>query len=154
MDDTPRTFYQVLRLYQLVTDRLAAVLAPAGLTPSQFTVLSMVRDMAPVTSASLARRIGVTAQSAGETVKALTERGLLNRHTAPEHRRLVMLTLSPAGKRTLTRANAIVAAAERELFSCLEPAVFRAFEQSIQRVRAHARAPGPPSRVATGAVPR
>ncbi len=135
MNTSPRTFYQVLRLYQLVTERLSQTLAPMGLTPNQYTVLSMVRAMAPVTSAALARRIGVTAQSAGETVKALTDLGLLNREGTPEHKRLILLTLSSAGKRLLTRADKAVVRSEQQLFACLDAKTFAGFEQSIQTVR-------------------
>lgn len=136
----PRTFYQVLRLHQLIAAHLDVALAPAGFTASQYTVLSLVRNHGPVSSADLARRLGISAQSVGETVKALEARLLVSRRTVPGNRRTHALTLTPQGKRALGRADGLVLAAENAFFSKVSTAERAALEDTIRRLRFGAQA--------------
>ena len=140
MSTTPRAFYQVLRLHQLVSTCLDESLGPAALTGGQYTMLSLVRRLGPTTSAQLARWLRVSAQSAGEMLKALEARGLVQRSASDTNKRIVLLSLTPAGRRLAQRADDLVAVAEERFFSVLSARDRSGFDQTIQRLR-HAAEP-------------
>ncbi|MCC2677192.1 MAG: transcriptional regulator [Ramlibacter sp.] len=136
MESSPRTFYRILRLKHAVAVVMEEALAPAGLTANQYTVLSMVRRMAPVTSAELARKLQISAQSMGESLKALEARALVSRSTSPANKRMVLFVLSPEGKKITLKADKLVAKAEERFLSCLAPEALRSFEESLGTLRA------------------
>jgi DNA-binding MarR family transcriptional regulator len=131
----PSTFYRVLRLHQLVGSVIETALQPAGLSANQYTVLSLIRIHAPVSSAEIARKLSVTAQSAGESIKALEARELVVRTLVPENRRTHALDVTTQGRRALTRADKLVLAAEDRFFADLSTQERTAFEDTIQRLR-------------------
>lgn len=135
MPASPRAFYQILRLHQLVSNCLDVALQPATLTAHQYTILSLVRNMAPTTSALVARRLQISAQSTGETLKALEARGLVVRGDSAENRRLVLFTLTPEGKQVALRADRLVAKAEERFFSCIDAPALQSLQDSIQHIR-------------------
>ncbi len=135
MPTSPRAFYQVLRLHQLVAACLDTSLAPESLTAAQYTMLSLVRRLGPTTSAQLARWLQVSAQSTGETMKSLEARGWVERGASETNKRIVLLSLTPAGKRVVQRADQLVTAAEERFFAALSPREREAFDRTIQRLR-------------------
>lgn len=132
----PRTFYRILRLHQLVTTVLDASLEPLALTSRQYTVLSMIRRTAPVTSADLARRLDISAQSMGESHGMLERKGLISRSPSPANKRQILLVLTPEGKKLLQKADRVVARAETEFLKSLTPERLAHFEDTIARLRA------------------
>jgi DNA-binding MarR family transcriptional regulator len=135
MSASPRAFYQILRLHQLVSNCLDEALQPAALTAHQYTILSLVRNMAPTTSALVARRLQISAQSTGETLKTLEARGMVERGESAENKRLVLFTLTPEGKRLALRADRLVAKAEAAFFECIDAPALQSLQDSIQRIR-------------------
>lgn len=135
MAASPRAFYQVLRLHQLVSGRLDETLLDESLTAAQYTMLSLVRRLSPTTSAQLARWLRVSAQSAGEMLKLLEARGFVQRAASEENRRIVLLSLTPSGRRVVQRADELVAAAEEHFFSALSPRERAVFDRMVQRLR-------------------
>jgi DNA-binding MarR family transcriptional regulator len=136
MESSPRTFYRILRLKHVVAVVMEEALAPAELTANQYTVLSMVRRMAPVTSAELARKLQISAQSMGESLKTLEARSLVSRSASPANKRMVLFVLSPEGKKIALKADKLVAKAEERFLSCLPPEALRSFEESLGTLRA------------------
>ena len=140
MPTSPRAFYQVLRLHQLVSACLDESLAAESLTGGQYTMLSLVRRLGPTTSAQLARWLRVSAQSAGEMLKSLEARGLIQRGESDTNKRIVLLSLTPSGKRVVQRADQLVAAAEERFFAVLSERERSGFDRTVQRLR-HAAEP-------------
>lgn len=136
MPASPQNFYQILRLHQLVTSCLDEALPLVGLTAHQYTILSLVRNMEPTTSALLARRLQISAQSTGETLKVLQARGLVQRGESANNKRLVLFTVTPEGKRLVLRADRLVTRAEEQFFSCISTAALQSLQESIRRIRA------------------
>ena len=132
---SPRSFYLVMRLHQLVGERLEEALEPIGLTASQFTMLSLVRRYSPITSAELARRLRIAAQSTGESVKALEAKMLIERYGIEENKRVLVLKLTAQGQRLLTRASKLVDEAENRFFETLKSSERENFEAAIDRLR-------------------
>lgn len=145
LPNSPRAFYQVLRLHQLVSTCLDGALAPVALTGAQYTMLSQVRRRGPTTSAQLARWLRVSAQSAGEMLKALEARGLVQRGESDTNKRIVLMSLTAAGGRLAKRADALVSQAETQFFSALSATDLSGFDEAIQRLRHAAEPHDPPA---------
>ncbi len=137
MESTPHTFYRILRLKQLVGVALDNALESSVLTTHQYTILSMVRRWAPVTSAELARLLQISAQSMGESLKSLEDKGYISRSTSPANKRMILFVVTPEGKRAATKADRLVARAEEVFFACLSPRELADFEKAVATVRAH-----------------
>jgi DNA-binding MarR family transcriptional regulator len=135
MPAQPRAFYSILRLHQLVHNCLDEALQPVELTAHQYTVLSLVRNMAPTTSALLARRLQISAQSTGETLKGLEARGMVQRGQSPDNKRLVLFTLTTEGRRMALRADRLVNKAEAAFFDCIDASALQSMQASIQTIR-------------------
>jgi DNA-binding MarR family transcriptional regulator len=110
----------LVRQAQLATyQRLEAALRAFGLTPAQYTVLAILsRRGESLSSAELARRLGVTAQSANEIVATLGTQQLVRRIDA-ENRRTRVLQLTPKGRNVLARCDAEVDRFEQAFFGAL-----------------------------------
>jgi DNA-binding MarR family transcriptional regulator len=72
-----------------------------GLTLRQLRALGIIEHAQPLSLSTLADGLGVNASNASRTCDQLVERGLVLRTQNPEDRRGVLLSLSPAGRRTL-----------------------------------------------------
>jgi DNA-binding MarR family transcriptional regulator len=144
-DPSPRAFFQVLKLHQLVHSTLEVALAPQGLTPPQYTALSLIRHHQPVSPAELSRKLGITTQSTGETVKALETRGLITRAPIPNNKRSIALLLTEAGRQALSAADRVVADAEQRFFSRLSPAARQRLLVGIRVLRDGEHSASPPA---------
>jgi DNA-binding MarR family transcriptional regulator len=98
--------YLIVRLGHQLSRSFGELMASVGLSARQFGMLSQVMKEDGVGSAELARRIGVTPQSAGEQVEILVERGLLRRDKAGSGRK-AGIHLTAKGKRTFLKAAAL-----------------------------------------------
>jgi DNA-binding MarR family transcriptional regulator len=132
---SPRAFYQVLRLYSAVSDRLETCLRAEGVTAAQYTVLSLLGGLEPTSSAELARRLTMTAQSMGQFVQGLEQKGLVERCVSPTHGRRIDIRRTAAGREVLDRCDALVDEAERAFFRPLSRAELAAFRDMATRLR-------------------
>jgi DNA-binding MarR family transcriptional regulator len=135
MDSSPRIFYRILRLKQIVAVSMEEALKPAGLTANQYTILTLVRRFAPVTSAVLARKLQISAQSMGESLKSLDSRALVSRSVSPANRRQVLFVLTPEGKKLTLKADKLVAREEDRFIASLAPGAAAALEQALTTLR-------------------
>jgi DNA-binding MarR family transcriptional regulator len=113
---------QVRRVGRLLAAREEAALAPLGLGRSQVQQLAEVAAAPGLSASELARRVGLTAQSVAASVVALEGQGWLRRVPHPVHRRLVELSLTPAGRRVLVRAERALEGASASALSGLSAA--------------------------------
>src|SRR5260370_29186468 len=72
-----------------------------------------------LSSAALARRLGVTPQSANEIVATLSTQHLVRRTNGAENRRVRTLQLTPRGRNLLAQCDAEVDRLEEGLFGAL-----------------------------------
>jgi len=103
-----RTLYLIKRLEQAVRQRLDDSLRRLGLTAQQYTTLTVLRARPGLSSAQLARRSFVTAQSMNEMVTALEKKGLMRRVPSEADRRVLQLTLTPRSTVVLATADRVV----------------------------------------------
>lgn len=114
----PRTIYLIKRLETLIRVRLEASLHDLALTPGQYTTLSVVKT-GPISSADLARRVGITPQSMSEVIAMLERKGLITRTSRDENRRIADVALTAAGETLLRQAEGRVDILEEDLLHAL-----------------------------------
>lgn len=118
-----------------------ALLVPFGLTPAQFLVLFRLKQSTNnVSSAELARAAGIRPQSVVDLIGPLERRGLIKRREAPEHRRILRITLSAAGEQLFARALPAAAQLERELLANLNAAELAGLRNGLEKLLANAEA--------------
>lgn len=127
MDDAEsRAWIGLMRVVQLLPVALDAQLQrDSGMTHFEFMVLSMLR-FAPdhtLRMTSLARDTNATLPRLSHVCSRLEARGLVSRATCPTDRRATNVTLTPLGRRHLTRATpGHIALARRLVIDALSPA--------------------------------
>ena len=115
----PRVMYLVKRVELAARAQLDEVVRPWGVTVTQYTALTVLEGSTGLTSAELARRSFVTAQSTADLVAALEERGLILRGPDPAHRRRLLISVTEAGRRLLTDCRPAVDALEARMLGNL-----------------------------------
>jgi DNA-binding MarR family transcriptional regulator len=100
-----------------------------------------------ISSAEVARRCHVTAQTMKDVVRNLERDGLVERSAHPEHGRILTLRVSEQGQAMLDRCGELAAEVERQMLAPLAPAEQAAFIDHLLRagdsLLAIVRAPGP-----------
>ena len=118
----PRLSYLIGRLDRVLRGRLAAAVAPGGLTLPTYTALSVLRVQDGLSNARLARRSLVTPQSMSEVLAQLVEQGYVRRRAEPGHGRVIRMELTKTGLRALERCDRAVDEVEREMLGELDSA--------------------------------
>ncbi|WP_405970639.1 MarR family winged helix-turn-helix transcriptional regulator [Streptomyces sp. NBC_00988] len=114
--------YLIKQLELGVRQRLDRFLREQALTVPQYTLLSVLRSSPGLSSAELARRSFVTAQSAHKLVRSLERRGLIARATRPGNRRVLRTHLTEPGLELLRHCDARADGVEDELVALLSSA--------------------------------
>jgi DNA-binding MarR family transcriptional regulator len=139
-DSPPGTIYLLKRVELAIRGCAETALAPFGLTPTQFLILFRLKYSEGTSSAELARATGVRPQSIVDIIRPLERDGLIKRREAPEHRRILRITLSPAGEQLLARSIPVAAELERELLSTLSGQELKRLRESLTKLLASAEA--------------
>jgi MarR family 2-MHQ and catechol resistance regulon transcriptional repressor len=98
IDEALRAYVKLLRAGKAVLARVEPRLAAAGLTPTQLGVLEAVLHKGPLTQRELGRKVLTSAGNMTDVVDKLEGRGLVCRTRSPRDRRIVSVTLTPAGR--------------------------------------------------------
>jgi DNA-binding MarR family transcriptional regulator len=144
----PSLIYVVGRVGQGVRRELQARLAPLALSVPDVTTLSVLRGRTGLSNAQLARRALITPQSMLEVLASLERRGFVVRRADAANARIMRAELTASGRRTLVRADAVIAQLEDELLAGISPerreqlrnALRSAMGELSARVRARAAA--------------
>ncbi|MEU3509645.1 MarR family transcriptional regulator [Streptomyces longwoodensis] len=124
MTDTvfPTIGYLAWQLSQNIAGKLERELRALDLTLAQYNALLHTVRTPGLSSADIARRSGLTAQSMGAAVNQLIGRGLLRREPHPTSRRTMCLFATQQGHATTARADVISARITAEATSHFSPA--------------------------------
>jgi DNA-binding MarR family transcriptional regulator len=136
MSSASRVFFYVQQVEQLARRRIDASLQGESITAGQYMALSLVVHHGPVSSADLARRANMTAQSMGEFIKALEVKGYVERKADESNRRVIQVTSTPAGSKAFLNGDAKVNQAESDFFTCLSGEELAHLRLLLSRVRA------------------
>ncbi|MEY9966930.1 DNA-binding MarR family transcriptional regulator [Streptacidiphilus sp. MAP12-16] len=118
-DPSTRTGYLAWQFGQATAQRLERALRPLDLNLAQLRSLVQVTLTPGISSAEIARRSGLTAQSMGAAVNALISRGLIERGPHPTNRRVLELRVTDAGRTLAARAQHVIDEVQREMFAVL-----------------------------------
>ena len=99
------TTYLVKQLELALRARVDGVAAEEGLTGLQYISLVALRSDPPISSAELARRSGVSPQSAGDMITSLEGRGLVSRTPKADNRRILEVRVTDEGLARLRRCD-------------------------------------------------
>jgi DNA-binding MarR family transcriptional regulator len=118
--------------------RITAVLAPLGLTHVQFVLLASLTWLAtdePVTQRDLAAHAGTDPMMTSQVLRALEQKGLVQRPAHPTDSRARALAVTEAGAAAANKAVVVVEAVDREFFGPLG-GDRRAFAEALRRLLA------------------
>ena len=120
-DETVRVSYVVARLERAIRRGINERVKPYGLTTLQYTTLSVLRRQGrPLSNAQLARRAYMTPQAMSEVIEALERKGLIERTTHPNNRRVYPAVLTPQGRKVLASCDTAVDALEETMLLDLD----------------------------------
>jgi DNA-binding MarR family transcriptional regulator len=125
---------------------MEVALAEFGLTPAQLLMLFRMRDHGELSSAALARDIGVRPQSMIGLIRPLERKGFLEREPSPEHQRVLHMRLTPEGKKLVANALRVAGRIESDLLADLSDKEIGSLQDVLtkiwQRAEGHELHPG------------
>lgn len=134
------TVYLLKRTELAVRSCVEVALAPFGLTPTQFLILLRLQDSGGMSSAELARAAGVRPQSVVDLIGSLEREGWITRREAPEHRRILRIRLTPAGRQLIARAKSVSSQLEKDLLADVSGPELKVLREALSKLLANAEA--------------
>ncbi len=140
-----RPGFLIRRLHQIHLALFAEECVAFGVTPVQFSLLSVLAAQPGLDQATLAFAVGVDRATTANVVARLDQRGLLRRRPGTTDRRVKQVELTPAGHRLLARIDPHARRAHTRTLEALRPAERARFIALLRRLvdagNAHGRAP-------------
>lgn len=115
----PEFLVQLRQTQHAVRTLLDAGLGATGLTMPQYAVLAEIDRQGELSASDLAREFGMTAQTVNVLVRGLETSGLLRRSPHPTHGRILLASLTPAGRKTLKHGLEVALGVQDQLLSCV-----------------------------------
>lgn len=134
--EAPLLLYLIKQVQMKASLRLGAALEPYGVTAVQFRVLAEIDQRSHLSSAEISRLFDVRPQTMNKQIAQLEGRGLITRAASSENRRILEMSLTASGRRTLKACSAEAQKLEKELFQRLsvrQKTDFRAVLNQILR---------------------
>ncbi|ORB73894.1 MarR family winged helix-turn-helix transcriptional regulator [Mycobacterium scrofulaceum] len=135
-DYTERMIWLVKRAEMATQQAKERTLRRHKITGAQHAALTIINLYDGITSAELARRCFVTAQTMNSTVSRLEAAKLVARTAHPLHRNLIELRLTEHGRQVYARADAEVAALDDQLAAGFAAAELRALKRALTHIAA------------------
>lgn len=114
---------------------LTQVLQPMNLTPSQFLLLATAQRLSqqpePVTQAMVAQRAHYDKMTTSKIVRALEEKGLLQRPANEQDARARSLQLTPAGLKAVVRAAWALEEFDQKFFGAGTMSLMKSLQQLL-----------------------
>ena len=140
-----RPGFLIRRLHQIHLALFADECAAFGVTPVQFSLLSVLAAQPGLDQAALAFAVGVDRATTANVVARLDQRGLLRRRPSTTDKRVKQVELTQAGHRLLARIDPCARRAHARTLEALRPADRARFVALLRRLvdagNAHGRAP-------------
>jgi DNA-binding MarR family transcriptional regulator len=115
----PEFLVQLRQTQHAVRTLLDAGLAETGLTMPQYAVLAEIDRQGELSASDLAREFGMTAQTVNVLVQGLETSRLLRRDPHPTHGRILLASLTPAGRKALKQGLEVALGVQDQLLSCV-----------------------------------
>lgn len=118
-------------IFDAVYTRIAGDLA---LTPSQMAVLLVLSRRGQVTQTELAKLTHIDKSTINELVPRMNERGLLVRSKSATDKRVIQLSIAPAGVALLKKGNVAAIAAQDTVLALLPVEYRRIFKHCLEMI--------------------
>lgn len=135
MSASTRNFFYIQQVEQLIRRKIDACLAAMDITAGQYMVLNLIVHHEPISSADVARKTMMTAQSMGEFIRALEAKNLVERQANQVNKRTMLISSTPAGRKLLVKCESKIDEADREFFSCLSGEEIASLRIMMSRLR-------------------
>ncbi|OPF62004.1 MarR family winged helix-turn-helix transcriptional regulator [Hydrogenophaga sp. H7] len=109
-------------------------MAPYGLRPVDFSVLTLIAHNPGITSRQICAALDILPPNLVGMIKSLDKRGLIERRPHPTDRRAQGLHLSPTGRKLQKDAQATATKLERDVASRLSEQELDQLKELLQRV--------------------
>ncbi len=140
-----RPGFLIRRLHQIHLALFAEECAPFGVTPVQFSIMTVAKAQPGLDQAALAQEVGVDRTTLANVLARLEGRGLVSRCGSPPDRRVKRVSLTRQGTTLLTRMAGAAERAHDRTIAALPPADREAFLESLRNLvsagNEHGRAP-------------
>ena len=141
--------HHIRRLQQIAVAVFLHEAADSGITPVQYAALQTVANQPEVDQRTLAALAGLDTSTLGSVIDRLEARGLIERRASASDRRVRLLRLTPAGRRTLDGLIPAMRRAQRRILAPLPAAQQREFMRMLKALVAGnnelSRAPAQPA---------
>lgn len=131
---TERPGFLIRRLHQIHAALFAEECAAEGITPVQYSLLTVLDQMGAVEQIALSRAVGLDRTNIADVVARLEMRGLISRAVSPRDKRMKLVTLTKAGRVRLERVQDGAARAHARTIEALPPGERRRFLQALRRL--------------------
>lgn len=139
---TPLEDFLSWRLHRLAKlterDTADAVAQLLDLPPGEARCLAAVGRFAPLSVVALAAQANLHKGPASRAAQALADRGLVSKKPSDTDARGVVLTLTPAGRRTWGRVMKLMARSNEAVFGCLSATEQRQLGKLVDKLIEHA----------------
>ncbi len=140
-----RPGFLIRRLHQIHLAMFAEECAALGVTPVQFSVMTVIAAQPRLDQARIGHEAGIDRATLASVLARLEKRGLLRRFPCPDDRRLKRVVLSPGGAKLLERMKEPAQRAHDRTVAALPQAEREQFLLSLARLvnagNAYGRAP-------------
>jgi MarR family transcriptional regulator, lower aerobic nicotinate degradation pathway regulator len=120
--------------HQRATEVFNAVMARFAVTPTQFAALAKLHDLGSVSQNHLGRLIAMDPATISGVIGRLTARGFVGQSPDPKDARLVLLTLTPAGRSAIAEMRAVAAEVSRRTLAPLAADEADAFLKALAKL--------------------
>lgn len=111
--------YRLIKVGELVMETAEQVLAPTGIKPRHFNVLSTLSVDATMSQRELSTALGIDPNVMVDLIDELERQGFARRERSPVDRRRHIVVVTPKGKAALTKAQTTVNDAEERFLGVL-----------------------------------
>ncbi len=132
-----RLGYTLVKTALRVRQRYVQSLSEVGLLPNEHALLSTLHGRGPCHQKELAARVVLDPGDIVAYLDNLDAAGAIERARDPKDRRRQIVTLTGAGRRLLSRADAALDVAESSIFACFDDDERARFEGRLVRLFHH-----------------
>jgi DNA-binding MarR family transcriptional regulator len=128
--------YAIKQMESAIRVLLDEALAPLDLRVRPYTALTVLAVKGGLSSAELARRAFMRAQSMQDVIRTLEARGLVERRAAERDRRVLLVAITDAGREVVRQGSLLTAPIEQLLVTGTDPDALAAFDAVVAHGRA------------------
>jgi DNA-binding MarR family transcriptional regulator len=131
------TFLNLLQAANELTQGVAELLKPAGLTPTQYNVLRVLRGAGeePLTCGEMGERLIARDPDVTRLLDRLERNGLISRERSEEDRRVVVTRITEKGRRLVDRLDEPVSQLHRDQLGHLGKEKLAALAELLEEAR-------------------